>query len=99
MRRTKRIVLLMVVIGLPLTALVSVFHAYSTSEKAVPQVVETSPLRGEELPLTGSITFTFDYPMDQTSVEQALTVDPPVQGNFTWSDDRHVTFQPTEPLK
>jgi len=44
---------------------------------------------------TTPLTFTFDQPMDTTSVEAYLVIGPPVEGTFHWKRDRtQVTFVP-----
>jgi len=41
------------------------------------------------------IEFSFALPMDRASVEAALTISPPTQGNLVWrDDDRTVEFRP-----
>lgn len=63
-----------------------------------PQLVYSSPARGEEVMLDGAITLRFDQPMDQSSVEAALTVadidGSPVEGAFTWTREDTLVFTP-----
>lgn len=64
-----------------------------------PQVIDSSPLPGEELLLDGAITIRFDQPMDQTSVEQAMSVaaeedGTAVTGDFSWPRPDTVIFTP-----
>ncbi|MER3514413.1 MAG: hypothetical protein C4310_08500, partial [Chloroflexota bacterium] len=40
----------------------------------------------------------FDQPMNRASVEAAFEVSPPVEGTFSWPDDRTVQFKPKQPL-
>ena len=48
-----------------LVAVTTFSHAYSAGEKAPPKVIDTAPLRGEELQAgTTAITFYFDRAMD-----------------------------------
>lgn len=67
-------------------------------EPLPPVVVETSPLPSETIPLTGAISLTFDQPMDRSSVEGAVKVDPAVPGRFEWEGDTTVQFVPDQPL-
>jgi len=63
-----------------------------------PVLVERSPARGEELPPDGTLQLVFDQPMNRASVEAAFEVSPPVEGTFSWPDDRTVQFKPKQPL-
>ena len=64
-----------------------------------PILVDTSPVRGEELPADKPLQLTFDQPMDHASVEQALSVKAsdgtPLAGKFTWTSENVVQFIPT----
>ncbi len=98
----RRPIWLLVAVMLACLALVSVTHTYSTGDKTPPQVIETDPTRGEELPIkTGNagypaVTFYFDRLMDQTSVEAAFKVTPSVKGSFNWPNGTTAVFQPSE---
>ena len=62
-----------------------------------PPVVQVAyPQDGaENVPVQTSLAFRFSRPMDPLSVEQGLTLDPPVRGRWKWSDDsRQVVFTP-----
>ncbi len=64
-----------------------------------PQVVYSSPARGEELMLDGAITIRFDQPMDQASVEESLVVSPAgkttsVDGHTEWPRPDTLIFAP-----
>ncbi len=59
-----------------------------------PQIVLQRPYVGEELPLDGSIDVYFDQPMDQQSVEAALSIDPPIEVDLTWVDDSTLRVTP-----
>ncbi len=64
-----------------------------------PQVFDTMPLPGEELPLEGPVIFFFDQPMDDATLPDAFSVEPAVNGALTWSDDfTTLTFTPAAPL-
>lgn len=63
-----------------------------------PRLLERTPAPGAEQPLDAPLTFTFDQPMDQTSVEAALVISPTVDGTLTWADARTLTFTPKKQL-
>jgi len=94
----RRLLWLMVAIVLALTALASAPRAQGAGDVA-PQVVDTVPTRGEELPLNGPITFYFDQPMDRPSVEAALKITPAVKGTFDWTSESTANFKPSAPLQ
>ncbi|NOZ55621.1 MAG: T9SS type A sorting domain-containing protein [Calditrichaeota bacterium] len=49
----------------------------------------------QNVPVQTSLAVRFSRPMDPLSVEQGLTLDPPVRGRWKWSDDsRQVVFTP-----
>ena len=56
--------------------------------------METDPLQGAQIALKSPITFYFNQPMDQASVEAALSGEPRLSGNFSWQDDSSLTFTP-----
>ncbi len=92
---------LMVVLVLVLSGIVgtgSTQPVWSAGENIAPQVIDTSPVRGESLPLAGNVTFYFDQPMDRASVQAALNASPNVTGALDWSDDMTATFRPAAPL-
>ncbi len=59
-----------------------------------PHVIDVWPLPGVELSPDEPLTVTFDQPMDQASVEAAFVFQPSVEGAFSWSDARTVSFAP-----
>lgn len=63
-----------------------------------PQVVDTQPLPGEEIPLDSTITFYFDRPMDLESVQAALSVIPAAPLKVEAVDPRTVRITPEKPL-
>jgi len=69
-----------------------------TPQPLPPAIVESDPPAGAELPLEAPITFYFNQPMDRTSVESALRVQPAVEGAFSWRDDTTLVFAPAAPL-
>lgn len=61
-----------------------------------PQVVAQRPYPGEELPLSGSVDIYFDQPMDQPSVEEALSLEPALDVSVAWVDDSTLRLTPAE---
>ncbi len=61
-----------------------------------PRVIDVYPDPNTELTGTDPITVSFDQPMDQPGVLQALRLDPYVQGNWNWDDAETVTFTPAQ---
>ena len=64
-----------------------------------PRVISHSPAQGEEHGLTAPIVIAFDQAMDRASVEEAFQVEPPLAGDFSWPNDRTLTFTPAAPLE
>ncbi|MBC7264998.1 MAG: Ig-like domain-containing protein [Chloroflexi bacterium] len=63
-----------------------------------PVVLHTQPERGQEHGLTDPIVITFDQPMDQAATEAAFTIEPKVEGTFSW-DGTNLRFTPSVPLQ
>ncbi|MDY7040001.1 MAG: Ig-like domain-containing protein, partial [Chloroflexota bacterium] len=63
-------------------------------EPTPPQVVSRTPARGEEQGVDSPIILVFDQAMDKASVEASFTVEPAVEGTFTWPDERTLHFIP-----
>jgi Tol biopolymer transport system component len=62
-----------------------------------PRVVAFYPNPGSlHAPAAAQITLVFSRPMDQSSVETRLSVDPSVRGQFSWEGER-LTFRPERP--
>lgn len=61
------------------------------------EVVEYSPMpTGEEVSCATTLEFEFNSDIDTESFERALTIEPPVEGYFTYSDNNHsAEFTPT----
>jgi uncharacterized protein YfaS (alpha-2-macroglobulin family) len=59
-----------------------------------PTLVERLPALGEEQPLDAPITLTFDQPMDKESVQAAFSISPAAPGEFSWPDERTLSYQP-----
>jgi alpha-2-macroglobulin len=64
-----------------------------------PQLLFRSPAPGEEHPLQAAIELVFDQPMDQDSVEAALTISPTIEGRTDWLDERTLSFVPASELE
>ncbi len=62
-----------------------------------PALVETTPLPGSRIPVSGEITFYFNQPMEKSSVESALQGAPALNGAFRWTDDATLVFSPAQP--
>ncbi|MBP9501097.1 MAG: Ig-like domain-containing protein [Candidatus Promineofilum sp.] len=63
-----------------------------------PQVVTSDPLPGQEIAIDTPITLRFDQPMNQTSVEAAFSVEPPVDGQLSWPEPSVAVFTPAKSL-
>lgn len=63
-----------------------------------PAVSEADPGKGEELPPSGTITLYFNQSMDRSSVEEALNIDPDMEGRLEWEDSRTMEFIPHQSL-
>lgn len=64
-----------------------------------PIVADTFPARGDELKVDDTLFVYFDQAMDRPSVEAAFSIDPKVNGVFSWKDDSTLTFKPSDPLQ
>ncbi len=64
-----------------------------------PQVVETQPRSGEEIPLDSGITFFFDQPMLAESVRGAFSIEPSATGALEMPDESTLVFTPDRPLR
>lgn len=69
-----------------------------TPQPLPPAIVESNPSPKAELSLLSPVTFYFNQPMQRDTVEAALSVQPAVDGSFSWSDDATLVFQPAAPL-
>src|SRR5215467_14441872 len=107
-KRIWRLVILSVIIALAIATLgtTPTVRGAGGNDVIAPQVIDTAPARGEELPIDGSVQFYFDQPMDQASVGAAFkamvaggpatakTVQP-VAGSLNWTDDKTLVFKPS----
>ncbi len=63
--------------------------------KLPPVVVDFEPKRGAEVaPQQAALTLRFDRAMDKASVENALQIRPPVEGEMSWPDAQTLVFRP-----
>ena len=69
-----------------------------TPQPLPPAIVESLPPTAAELSLLSPVTFYFNQPMQRDSVEASLSVQPAVNGSFSWNDDATLVFQPSAPL-
>ncbi|MEN8226907.1 MAG: N-acetylmuramoyl-L-alanine amidase [Bacteroidota bacterium] len=63
-----------------------------------PKLMGHTPIDSSLIPCFDPVTFTFNMNMDSASVAEAFTIDPPVDGTFSW--DKYyltATFQPNLP--
>ena len=67
-------------------------------DQVAPVVVYRSPESGQAFSPSGSIELVFDRAMDQASVATALQIQPAVQGQVSWKDERTLSFKPAEAL-
>jgi hypothetical protein len=65
---------------------------------AVPNLVRILPAdQAQEVALDTPLRVRFDQPMDRSSVESALRIEPPAAGTFSWDADNEVRFTPAAP--
>ncbi len=75
----------------------SLAGAPSGTDLAPPRIISTSPVRGEELAVDGTIELVFDRAMDRASVEAAIQIVPAIAGQWRWTHDATIAFTPSEP--
>lgn len=63
-------------------------------EKLVPPSVELSEPLGTTVSVHAPIQLAFSQPMNHSSVERSFTIQPQIDGTFTWFDDSTLVFQP-----
>ena len=63
-----------------------------------PVVAEIVPSPSDSLPLKSALTLYFSQDMQPESVLSAVTLDPPIAGNFEWLDPATLSFIPAEAL-
>lgn len=73
----------------------------SSPDYSPPQVVSSSPADGDTaVHLNTNITFNFDNLMNMDSTENAFSITPYMDGNFSWEDNqRRMIFDPTGMLQ
>lgn len=91
----RKLLALGLILSVILGTLASAPSVRSADDQPPPAVIDTIPLRGEELPLDGAVTIFFNQAMDRTSVERAIRTQPALRGTFDWLDEATVRFKPT----
>jgi uncharacterized protein YfaS (alpha-2-macroglobulin family) len=61
-----------------------------------PMLLFRQPERGQELQVDSPLVLTFDQAMDRTSVEKAFAIEPKIEGEFEWPNDRIMIFTPQQ---
>lgn len=64
-----------------------------------PRLLRRSPAKGEEHRVDAPIVLEFDQEMDTDSVEAAWSMEPTVDGIFSWRDERVLSFTPETELQ
>ncbi len=59
-----------------------------------PLLLYREPDRGQELQVDSPLVLTFDQSMDRLSVEKAFAIEPDVEGDFVWPNERILVFTP-----
>ncbi len=90
----RRLLALCLIFAVLFGALASAPSALSADDQPPPAVIDTIPLRGEELLLNGTITIFFNQAMDRASVERAIRTQPALNGTYDWLDEATVQFKP-----
>jgi hypothetical protein len=90
----RKLLALVLILSVLFAALASAPSVRSADDQPPPAVIDTVPLRGEELPLDGTITVFFNQAMDRASVERAIRTQPALNGSFDWLDEATVRFKP-----
>lgn len=67
----------------------------SQSDLPVPRLIDFLPNDQTPIELDAPLLLTFNLPMNQASVENALTIEPEIAGEYIWQDARTVLFMPT----
>ncbi|MCL5030163.1 MAG: Ig-like domain-containing protein [Bacteroidetes bacterium] len=71
----------------------NLIRSYATIPKAVSHFPANST---DSVWSNSQIKYTFSIAMDQAKTQNAITINPPAQGTFTWADYRHtLVFTPT----
>ena len=63
-----------------------------------PRLAYRTPGSSQRLALDKPIELVFDQPMDQTSVQQAFTIEPEINGSLSWSNPHTLLFTPADAL-
>jgi alpha-2-macroglobulin len=89
LRRNRLLLAIFLVAALAFSVLAVAPPARSAKDEIAPAVIDTAPLEGQEMPLRDAqITFLFNQPMDQASVQDSFRATAAdgagVTGNFSW---------------
>jgi uncharacterized protein YvpB len=61
-------------------------------------LIESYEPKGESVRTDQNLKIVFDTQMDQQSVLDHLTINPPIEGQFEWEDERTLTLNQQQPL-
>ncbi|MFO7917471.1 MAG: Ig-like domain-containing protein [Anaerolineae bacterium] len=64
-----------------------------------PRLLKRSPAEREEHRVDAPVVLEFDQEMDMNSVEEAWSIEPTVEGTFSWQDERTLHFTPQKELQ
>ncbi|MFC2031092.1 Ig-like domain-containing protein [Chloroflexota bacterium] len=66
--------------------------------QGAPRLIDLAPQASDILHPLMLVSLTFDQPMDRASVEEGLSIEPPISGTFRWSQDGvQLDFEPDAP--
>ncbi len=75
-------------------------HWLEADKTMPPELIHTTPSEGGTIGCYDPITFTFDMNMDSASFAEAFSIEPPIDGNFTWGENYlKVSFLPVIPYE
>src|SRR5205823_3061828 len=80
--------------GSPLPAVSTGYNGAGGSIAAPNLVRLTPPENAREVAPQEPLRVRFDLPMDRSSVEGALRIDPPAAGSYSWDADNELRFTP-----
>ncbi|MEM7028323.1 MAG: Ig-like domain-containing protein [Chloroflexota bacterium] len=98
----KRIIILPIIIILTLSSCLATAPGPQPTTQPTPVtefpplVLSASPEQGAEVQVDIPITLAFDQAMDQETVEDGFALQPEISGTLDWTDDRTVSFKPTD---
>ncbi|MFH1230942.1 MAG: Ig-like domain-containing protein [Planctomycetota bacterium] len=75
------------------------FTTHEEPDTIPPTVLSVSPLdNGTNVSVSGNISVEFSETMNQSTAQSAFSIVPPVAGEFSWSNNYTMTFNPTDNL-